>query len=293
MSTKLCYINLGDMMKIKLINTMKDMYLIELCKINHFSKDLIKKLKHSYDMYETVKKDEEKEILLPNEDTTVKENEGQLDIVYEDDYLLIVNKESNLSTIPSKRHYLDNLSSRVKAYLKKGGIHIITRLDKLTSGLVLIAKHQYIQGLFQKRNIIIEKKYIAKVDKDFPYKEILVEKNISRVDDSMLRCVDENGDYAKTLFKTIEKEKDHTVVEAILYTGRTHQIRVHLQYIGHPCVGDKIYGNRKQELTQLGQMLSAIKLSFIHPLTNERMTCTCDIDDEFKSVLQKIKEQHL
>lgn len=257
------------MMKILLKNHKQDMYLIDLCKEYYFSKDLIKKLKKAYDMYELIKKDESKEIILPKESTTVIPSSGPLDIVYEDEHLLILNKESGLSTIPSKLHYVDNLSSRIKNYLPDSGIHIITRLDRPTSGLVLIAKHQYIQGLFSKKQIQIDKKYLAKVSKDFPYSNITVEKNIARVGSSMLREVNDNGEYAKTDFKIIKKHNDYTLVEATLYTGRTHQIRVHLQYLGYPIIGDDLYSTSKGEF-----FLQCFSLNFIHPITNKKLKIT-------------------
>lgn len=256
-------------MKVLLTNYKQDMYLIDLCKEYYFSNDLIKKLKQSYDMYELIKKGSLKEIMLPKETTTVLPNPSPLNIVYEDEYLLIVNKESGLSTIPSKLHYTDNLSSRIKNYLSDSGIHIITRLDRPTTGLVLIAKHQYIQGLFSKKQIQINKKYLAKVGKDFPYSEITVEQNIARVGNSMLREVNVNGDYAKTHFKTIKKYKNYTLIEATLHTGRTHQIRVHLKYLGYPIIGDSLYSTLSGDF-----FLQCYSLSFIHPITNKKITIT-------------------
>lgn len=253
-------------MKILLKNTKKDMYLIDLCKENFFSNDLIKKLKHSYNMYELIKVNEEKDLLLPKEETTVVASKGKLNIVYEDDYILIVNKESNLSTIPSRRHYIENLSSRIKYYLPDIGIHVITRLDRLTSGLVLVAKHQYIQGLFQKKQIMINKRYLTKVREDFPHQEIVVEKNISRIPGTILRRIDDNGEYAKTLFKLIRKTNEYTLIEATLYTGRTHQIRVHLQHLGYPIIGDPLYSNQEGDF-----FLHCYNLDFIHPITNQNI----------------------
>ena len=100
-----------------------------------------------------------------------------------------------------------------------------------------------------------------------------------------------HGKEAVTHVHVLERFANHTLVQCKLETGRTHQIRVHLQYIGNPCVGDKVYGKRKQVYTQLGQMLSAVKISFIHPRSKERMTFETDVDEEFIRVLNEIRSK--
>lgn len=248
--------------------------LLELLKDNYFSKDLIKKLKKKYDMYSYVEEKEIIDIELPDEQTTVEPSKGNINVVYEDEYLLIVNKEKGLSSIPSIRHYKDNLASYIKYYFDsnntKSGLHFINRLDKDTQGLLIIAKHQYIQSLFVKKNIEITKKYLTKV-KQFPYSEITVEKPIARYLETNKRCIDETGDYAKTLFKRIKSFKDYDLVEATLFTGRTHQIRVHLQSLNTPIIGDVIYGNEEGEF-----YLCSYYLEFIHPITNENLLFKID-----------------
>jgi len=261
-------------MIIKIKNKEKKITLLELLKNNYFSKDLIKKLKLSYDMYDEVLPNEEIEISLPNEETTVEPSKGNLDIIYEDEYILIVNKEKGLSTIPSIRHYKDNLASIIKNYYDKNnlkaGLHFINRLDKDTQGLVLIAKHQYVQSLFVKKNIEITKKYLTKVEQ-FPYDELVVERPIARYQNTNKRCINENGDYAKTLFKKISSHNNFDLVEATLFTGRTHQIRVHLQSINCPIIGDELYNPKDGDF-----YLCSYYLEFNHPITNKKITFKID-----------------
>ena len=255
-------------MIIKLQNKENKITLLELLKDNYFSKDLIKKLKHNYNVYDLIDPYKEVNIVLPDEETTVEASKSKIDIIYEDEYLLVVNKEKGLSTIPSIRHYLDNLASNIKYYYDqnniKAGMHFINRLDKDTQGLVLIAKHQYIQSLFVKKNIEITKKYLTKV-KEFNHDEIIVEKPIGRYLDTNKRCIKEDGDYAKTLFKKLESFDNYDLIEATLFTGRTHQIRVHLQSLGSPIIGDKLYNNDLEN----DFYLCSYYLEFSHPITNE------------------------
>lgn len=261
-------------MIIKVKNKEDQITLLELLKDNYFSKDLIKKLKKQYDMYSLIDSNQEIDIILPNEETSVQEELGNIDIIYEDDYLLIINKEKNLSTIPSIRHYKNNLASRIKYYYKQNninsGIHFINRLDKDTRGLLIVVKHQYIQSLFVKKNIEIIKKYLTKV-KEFPYDELVVTKPIARYLDTNKRCIDPNGDYAKTLFRKLESTKEYCLVEATLFTGRTHQIRVHLQSIDCPIIGDKLYGIDDGEF-----YLCSYYLEFNHPITNKKLCFKLD-----------------
>ena len=257
-------------MIIKLQNKENKITLLELLKDNYFSKDLIKKLKHNYNVYDSIDPYREIDIILPDEETTVKANKGNIDIIYEDEYLLVVNKEKGLSTIPSIRHYLDNLASNIKYYYEQNninaGIHFINRLDKDTQGLVLVAKHQYIQSLFVKKNIEITKKYLTKV-KEFNHDEIIVEKPIGRYLDTNKRCIKEDGDYAKTLFKKVKNFDNYDLIEATLFTGRTHQIRVHLQSLGSPIIGDKLYNvDPENEF-----YLCSYYLEFLHPVTSKKM----------------------
>lgn len=226
-----------------------------------------------------------------------------LDIIYEDKDLLVINKPRGMVVHPSNGHYdggtlvnallyhCKDLSS-INGVVRPGIVH---RIDKDTSGLLVVAKNDRSHILLQDqlKDKTMYREYKALVEGVIPHEDIDIIAPIGKdKNDRLKQAVDvHHGKDARTHVHVEERFKNNTLVSCKLETGRTHQIRVHLQYIGFPCVGDKIYGKRKQELTQLGQMLSAVKLSFIHPTSKERMTFTCDIDDEFKRVLELVRNK--
>lgn len=228
-----------------------------------------------------------------------------LDIVYEDENLLVINKPRGMVVHPSNGHFnggtlvnallfhCQDLSS-INGVIRPGIVH---RIDKDTSGLLVVAKNDFTHVFLQDqlKDKTMYREYYALVDGVIPHEDINIIAPIGKdKKDRMKQAVDiYDGKEAVTHVKVLERFNNYTLVSCRLETGRTHQIRVHMAYINHPCVGDKIYGKKKQELTQMGQMLSAIKLSFIHPLTKERMTFNGDIDDEFKRVLQEIRDKKL
>jgi len=180
--------------------------------------------------------------------------EHELDILYEDEYILCVNKEKGIPCHPSSMHQEKTLYNAVINYYlknnKKIPIHFVNRLDKDTTGIVINTKNKYVQEYLSKQmqNGILNKKYIAVVYGKVENKEGVIEKRIRRKSGSIiLREVtqDENSDYAKTGYKVLKynEEKNYTVIEVILYTGRTHQIRVHFASMGHPILGDALYAN--------------------------------------------------
>lgn len=224
-----------------------------------------------------------------------------IDILYEDNDLLVINKPRGMVVHPSNGHYdggtlvnaliyhCKDLSS-INGVIRPGIVH---RIDKDTSGLLVVAKndtaHLFLQNQLKDKTMYRE--YLALVEGVIPHTDIDIIAPIGKdKNDRLKQAIDiYHGKEATTHLHVEERFKNHTLIACKLETGRTHQIRVHLQYISHPCVGDKVYGKRKQEFTQLGQMLSAVKLSFIHPTTKERMTFETEIDDEFKRVLEKIR----
>ncbi len=181
------------------------------------------------------------EIIL-EEKTNVKPINKEIDIVFEDELFLVVNKPKGLVTIPSKRHFEDSLAGRVANYFigKNIGIHIINRLDINTCGLIVFAKSQYIQSIMAKEKI--EKKYYAKVYGILNEKEGIIDKKIDRESKgSVKRIISENGKRAITKYKVILEENDSSLLDIELLTGRTHQIRVHMSNISHPLIGDTLY----------------------------------------------------
>lgn len=211
----------------------------------------------------------------------------KLDIIYEDDYILAVNKSAGMPVHPSINNYTNTLSNIVAPYLAKQenyGIHIITRLDKDTSGVCIFAKHPYIQELFNinKEKMNIKKEYIAVVN-GMTEKHQIIEKTIGRKDDTIiLREVRDDGKYAKTEYEQIlyDAKENYSVARVKLYTGRTHQIRVHMSYVGHTLLGDDLYAKEyeKEDILKLisRQALHCEKISFVHPITQ------CDISIKAK-----------
>ena len=226
-----------------------------------------------------------------------KKIEYSIDIIYEDDYLLVVNKPYAIPTHPSCTNYETTLSNAVATYLEKQNIysiHIVTRLDKNTSGICIFAKNEYIQELFiRKKNVInIQKEYIAIVNGIVKKEHEIIEKNIARKCNSIiLREVSDDGDYAKTEYFVKDRniEKNYTILKIILHTGRTHQIRVHMSSIEHVLLGDTLYANEYniQHIDKLinRQALHAYKISFNHPITEQKIILFANIPNDMKKLL--------
>ena len=236
-----------------------------------------------------LKKNDIVEITLPSENFSefVRFIDKPIDIVYEDPYFLIVNKEINLPSIPSRNLEDESLLERVNYYFKKKKIntipHIVTRLDKNTSGLVLIAKHRHIHALFS--NMAIDKYYTALVNGKVADNEI-IEAPIRRVSSSIIeREVGEGGEFAKTEYWLEEyiSDKDISVVKLKLYTGRTHQIRVHMKYRGYSLLGDGLYGGDMRLIPR--QSLHCSNLAFIHPITDEMINVRVDLPNDMTNVI--------
>lgn len=231
------------------------------------------------------------EISLPDEEYSpnVRFIEGRLNIVYEDKYILILNKEPGIPSIPSRNQEDESILEFVNFYFKSKNYltipHIVTRLDKNTSGLLLIAKHRHIHSLLSK--IEIEKYYLALVKGKTP-KETMIVANIKRENDSIIkRCVDLAGEYAKTYMERIKYYSSDNVslIKLRLYTGRTHQIRVHMKYIGFPLMGDDLYGGSVNLITR--QALHCSNLILIHPLTKEKIDIKVELPNDIKRILEK------
>ena len=190
-----------------------------------------------------------------------------IDIVYEDDYLLIINKPLNLSVHPSIKHYEDNLLSRLKNHFLIANInsnpHIVNRLDYATSGLLVVAKNGFIHH--QLTETSIDRKYLAKVHGLLKEKDGILDFPIERDPASAIkRMVRKDGLKSITKYQVIKELDHHSILNITLVTGRTHQIRVHLSHLGHPIVGDVLYGNEGENL-----YLHSYYLKFIHPITKQ------------------------
>lgn len=196
-----------------------------------------------------------------------------LDIVFEDDYLLVVNKPPFMAVHPSMNHYSNSLSNVVKHYFNSINLHKkirpVNRLDKDTSGLVVFAKNEYIQEclIYQMKTKEFNKKYLAILNGILENKSGIINAPIARKPGSIIeREINfETGQNAITYFKVINEKESFSLVEFELETGRTHQIRVHSKYMSHPILGDSLYGTKSTLINR--QALHAYKISFIHPVT--------------------------
>ena len=199
-----------------------------------------------------------------------------LNIVYEDECLLIINKPPNIAIHPSMLHYDNSLSNGVKYYFNLIGLHKkirpVNRLDRNTSGLVIFAKNEYVQEFLIKEMQIktFSKEYLAILEGTLDKKQGTINAPIARKKDSIIeRCVDNSGDNSITHYKVLKEFDNFSLVNFKLETGRTHQIRVHSSYIGHPILGDDLYGNKSNLINR--QALHSYKISFIHPKTRRKM----------------------
>ena len=215
-----------------------------------------------------------------------------LDILYEDDCLLIINKPADIPVHPSILHYEDSLSNGVKYYFDskniKTKIRPVNRLDKDTSGIVIFAKNEYIQEslIKQMKNNIFKKEYYAILEGNLDKNNGTINAPISRKEGSIIeREINSNGDNSITHFELIKNYNNICLVKFILETGRTHQIRVHSKYIGHPILGDSLYGNKSELISR--QALHAYKFQFLHPISKKQVSIQIDLPYDMKKIIKK------
>ena len=221
-----------------------------------------------------------------------------LDIVYQDGDLAVINKQQGLTVhqgngtsedtlVNALLYHLDSLSG-INGVIRPGIVH---RIDKDTSGLLVVAKNDKAHVSLSKQ---IEEKsckrvYVALLEGVLKEDEGRVETYISRsTKNRTMMAVSSSGRRAVTNFKVIERAGGYTLCEFSLETGRTHQIRVHAKHLGHPIVGDTVYGYKNQKFKLNGQLLHAKTLTFTHPTTDKIVSFSAEIPDYFSSVLKKI-----
>ena len=216
-----------------------------------------------------------------------------LDIVYEDEDVLVINKLPNMPTHPSMGNYENSLANGVMYYYKSKGeervFRAVNRLDKDTSGLMAVAKNSYIHARLgeeiQKKEL--KRKYMCIVCGDVE-RDGTVDAPIRRADGSVInRIVAPDGQRAVTHYRVIKRYGEYTLLEMKLETGRTHQIRVHMAYIGHPLVGDWLYGTENHNIAKR-QMLHSCYLCFTHPITGQIMDFKDEMAEDMRAFIEKL-----
>ena len=257
-----------------------------------------KEVKPSY----ILKENDSLEITEYIEETDILPENIPLDIYYEDEDLIVVNKPSGMVVHPAPGNYTgtlvnallyhtNNLSS-VNTNVRPGIVH---RIDADTSGLLLVAKndkaHNLLADAIHKKEVI--RQYIALVEGTITEDTATIDAPIGRdINNRKKMCVtSSNSKEAVTHIKVLERYNKATLIRCKLETGRTHQIRVHLNYINHPVVNDPVYGYKKLIDENVGQMLHAEKIGFVHPTTIEYMEFTAPVPDKFNHILKKYQEE--
>lgn len=224
-----------------------------------------------------------------------------LDILYEDEYLLVVNKPKGMVVHPAAGNYEGTLVNALLYHCKNSlsGINgvmrpgIVHRIDKDTSGLLIVAKNDFahIHLAEQIKEHSFAREYESIVVGSLKEDKGTVDAPIGRnPNDRKKMCViEKNSKNAVTHYEVISRYRGYTHIKCRLETGRTHQIRVHLAYIGHPVFGDLVYGSKNQKVDFQGQCLHARKIGFVHPKTNEYLEFTSDLPEYFTKYLQKLK----
>ena len=224
-----------------------------------------------------------------------------LDIIYQDKDIAIINKPQGMTVhagngthgstlVNALLYHLDSLSG-INGVIRPGIVH---RIDKDTSGLLVVAKNDaaHLSLSEQIKNKACHRIYLALLEGTVKQNDGIIDTFIGRSDKNRtMMAVKDSGRRAVTHFKVLKRYKEFTFAEFKLETGRTHQIRVHCKYIGHPIVGDPVYGYEKQKFKLNGQLLHAWKLELTHPSTGERMSFEAPLPDYFQAVLQKLDKQ--
>jgi 23S rRNA pseudouridine1911/1915/1917 synthase len=241
-------------------------------------------------------------VLLPEADVEpVLAEDIPLDIVYEDESLFVVNKPSGMVVHPALGHPSGTLVNALLAYCPAvadvGGLEragIVHRLDKDTSGVIIVAKDERtrtaLQKLFKRRRV--EKTYLALVEDRVEPRQGIIEAPIGRDKRNRKRmAVVRSGRKARTAYRVKEYLGGRTLLEVRPRTGRTHQVRVHLSWIGYPIVGDRVYGRRRQELLRDRFFLHAARLEFKHPISGQEVVVEAPLPDELESVLRQLRRR--
>ncbi|RCW51395.1 MULTISPECIES: RluA family pseudouridine synthase [unclassified Halanaerobium] len=235
-----------------------------------------------------------------NKKADIKPAAMDLDIIYEDKDILVLNKKAGIVVHPAPGHYDDTIVNALMAYtddlsgingVKRPGI--VHRLDMDTSGVLIVAKndhsHKSLVEQFKMRET--QKYYLALLKGNIPYQKGKIDAPIGRDPSSRKKMAVRKRHSKKAIshFKIKEEFKNHTLVEVKIETGRTHQIRVHFSYMGYPVAGDKKYGNGEEKLSINRQMLHAYRLIITHPVSEKKMEFKAELPDDFSDILKKLR----
>ncbi|WP_270217012.1 RluA family pseudouridine synthase [Pediococcus pentosaceus] len=231
-------------------------------------------------------------IELPDEeqDQNVAISDGPLDIIFEDKNWLLVNKPAGLTAVPGPSDREDTLVNRIKGHWqaiesKNMMPHLVTRLDRFTSGITLVARHQVSNSLLSEQvaHHKIKKIYLAMVDGVVQAEKGTFNQPLGLAADGIHREVRDDGQQATTSFKVLKRFKNQTLVQVHLKTGRTHQIRVHFANAGHPLVGDQLYDGPMDRGIKR-QALHASSIRFFDPFIDEKVSFTAELPDDLKQI---------
>lgn len=235
--------------------------------------------------------------LFKEESQNITPEPMNLDIVYEDDDIIVVNKRPNMIVHPTKNNKSGTLANGLLHYFKETGqkciVRLVSRLDMDTSGLIIIAKHQFAHMQLSKdmAKDNIEKRYIAVVHGNLEKLEGTIDLPIYRPDGegAVRRVIDDRGQKSVTHYKVIERLKEADIVECILETGRTHQIRVHLKALGHPIYGDTFYGEEDDNELISRQALHAYGLDLQSPRTKKSLELRATLPTDIEKLIKILK----
>ncbi|PCK22157.1 RNA pseudouridine synthase [Bacillus pumilus] len=233
-------------------------------------------------------------ILFPEEKVSegLKPAPIPLDILFEDEHVLVLNKKPYIPSIPSREHPEHSIANGLLHYYAEEPlrltVHLVNRLDRDTSGVMLVAKHRFAHSLLSKaqKKGEVKRTYRAFTHGIITQKHGTIRANIARKGDSIIeRKVDDTGQKAVTHYtvRAVDADLNMSDVSLSLETGRTHQIRVHMQYLGHPLIGDTLYGETSERMDR--QALHSETLVFPHPMTGEQMTISAPLPDDMESLL--------
>lgn len=235
------------------------------------------------------------EVKIDEEKANFEPQDLNLQIIYDDFDIIMVNKPPFMVVHPTKSHYDKAIANGISYYIdnqkENVKIRFVNRLDMNTSGLVIVAKNAYAHHTLSTAmsENKVEKKYITVVDGIIKENEGTIDEPIYRpTEDSIKRIIDERGQSSVTHYKVIERLENATVLEVSLETGRTHQIRVHMAHIGHGIIGDELYGYVDEDLINR-QALHAYKLEFEQPRTKEKLKFKADIPEDMKELISKLR----